>query len=191
MRAFVAVLPPTEVVEELMAFLEPRREALAARNAWRWTRPEHLHLTLAFLPELQEWREEGLIEDGERWAGRTPAQRLRLTGAGCFPDPGAARVLWAGVRQEDGEELLAGWAARLRALASRAGARVDGTRFSPHVTVARSVGRPHPAGHLLQALDTFTGGWWEVSQVALVRSHLGAGPRGTPRYEVRHRWDLG
>lgn len=193
MRAFIAVLPPPEVIDQLLTFLEPRRDALAPQERWRWTRPEHLHLTLAFLPELDEWREEEVEAHGMQWATRTSPLTLRLSGAGAFPDPGAARVLWAGVRQEaEGEDpRLGSWAAATRALASRAGARVDGTRFSPHVTVARAVGRPGPAGHLLQALDTLHTDPWTVDEVCLIRSHLGQGPGGTPRYEVVQTWPLG
>lgn len=185
MRAFLAVVPPLEVVEDLVSFLEPRRDALAASRQWRWTRPEHLHLTLAFLPELQEDREERLIEEGEAWAQRHAPTTLRLRQAGAFPDPGRARVLWAAV-EEDHPGTLAAWARDLRALCSRAGARVDGTRFSPHVTLARAVGRPRAAGHLLQALDTLRTPAWTADEVALVASFLGQGPGGTPRYEVRH-----
>lgn len=209
MRAFIAVIPPQEVIDQLTTFLEPRRDALAPRGRWRWTRPEHLHLTLAFLPELDEWREETLVEEGMRWAGRTVPLTLRLAGAGAFPDPGAARVLWAAVQEAGGVQesgvvqdpplvheptgrsSLAAWAQALRAAGSRAGGRVDGTRFSPHVTLARSVGRPGPSGHLLQALDTLTSSPWSADAVHLVRSHLGQGPGGTPRYEVRHTWELG
>lgn len=195
MRAFIAVVPPQEVTEQLTTFLEPRRDALAPHGRWRWTRPEHLHLTLAFLPELEEWREEQLIEDGMAWAGRTSPLTLHLRGAGAFPDPGSARVLWAAVEAhrptDDPVDPLSAWAKALRALASHAGARVDGTRFTPHVTLARAVGGPHPAGHLVQALDTLDLSPWTVDGVSLVRSHLGQGPRGTPRYEVRHTWELG
>lgn len=193
MRAFLAVIPPEEVVDELMSFLEPRRDALAQRGRWRWTRAEHLHLTLAFLPELEEWREEGLIEAGSDWAERATRVALSLAGAGAFPGPGSARVLWAAVTEGSGRGEgtgLAAWARSLRAAASRAGARVDGTRFSPHVTLARAVGRPGPAGHLLQALDTLSTSNWSAAEVHLVRSHLGQGPGGTPRYEVRHTWEL-
>jgi 2'-5' RNA ligase len=189
MRAFLAVIPPEEVVDELLSFLEPRRDALAPQGRWRWTRPEHLHLTLAFLPELEEWREEELIEAGSNWAARTAPVVLSLAGAGAFPDPGAARVLWAAV--VEGEDAsLASWAKSLRALASHAGARVDGTRFTPHLTLARAIGRPGPAGHLLQSLDTLSTSPWCAREVHLVRSLLGQGPRGTPRYEVRHTWEL-
>lgn len=191
MRAFVAVLPPPEVVDQLTTFLEPRRDALAGQERWRWTRPEHLHLTLAFLPEVDEWREEGLEEEGLRWAARRQPLTLRLAGAGAFPDPGAARVLWAAVQEESAEPALGGWATATRALASRVGARVDGTRFSPHITVARASGPPCPAGHLLQALDTLRTDAWRVEEVTVIRSHLGQGPRGTPRYEVLQTWPLG
>lgn len=190
MRAFVAVVPPPEVVSSLEDFLAPRRDALAPRGEWRWTRAEHLHLTLAFVPDLEEWREEELVEEGQRYADRHDPVELRLAGAGAFPDPGSARVLWAAV--EEGEPgTLAGWAKGLRAVASHAGARVDGTRFTPHVTLARAVGGRHPAGHLVQSLDTLHTPVWSASRIQLVASHLGQGPGGTPRYEVRHTWTLG
>ena len=195
MRVFLAVLPPLEVVEHLTAFVQPRRDAVAGRRDWRWSRPEHLHLTLAFVPDLEEWREEGLVEAGEQWAQRHTPIRLSLHGAGAFPDPGAARVLWAGVREGGdgtaGGGTLASWAKGLRALASHAGARVDGTRFHPHLTLARSIGGPRPAGHLLQSLDTLRTSAWEVDEVLLIASHLGQGPGRTPRYEVRHTWAVG
>lgn len=190
MRAFLAVVPPPEVVESLETFLEPRRDALAPAGQWRWTRAEHLHLTLAFVPELEEWREEQLVDDGERWAGRHTPVALALGGAGAFPSPGSARVVWAGVDELGREGTLAAWAKGLRAVANHAGARVDATRFSPHVTLARARGRPHPAGPLVQALDTLRTPAWVADEVSLVASWLGQGPGGTPRYEVRHTWRL-
>ncbi|ANS79697.1 2'-5' RNA ligase [Serinicoccus hydrothermalis] len=189
MRAFIALIPPAPVGAEIDDFLEPRQDALAPRGDWRWTRPEHRHVTLAFLPELEEWREEALIEEGMQWAARAQPVRLTLRGAGAFPDPGAAKVLWAAVEQADPGSLQS-WAQSLRALSSRAGARVDGTRFSPHLTLARSVGRPRAAGHLVQALDTLHTSSWTATEVCLVRSELGQGPGGTPRYAVRHTWSL-
>lgn len=190
MRAFLAVVPPEEVVTAVETFLAPRREALAPRGQWRWTRTEHLHLTLAFLPDLEEWREEELVEQGEAYAARHRPVDLRLAGAGAFPDPGSARVLWAGVEESE-PGTLSTWAKGLRALANHTGVRVDGTRFTPHVTLARAAGRPHPAGHLLQSLDTLRTPVWRADRVLLVASYLGQGPRGTPRYEVRHTWTVG
>ncbi|MGC5584606.1 RNA 2',3'-cyclic phosphodiesterase [Ornithinimicrobium sp. W1665] len=190
MRVFVAVVPPAPVVEAVEEFLQPRRDALATQGRWRWTRAEHLHLTLAFVPDLDAWREEKLIGAGAEYAARQRPLNLRLRRAGAFPDPGAARVLWAGVEEEH-PDTLAGWAAGIRRVLSHAGARLEGTRFTPHVTLARSVGGRHPAGHLLQSLDTLLTPVWTVPELVLVASWLGEGPNGTPRHEVRHRWPLG
>ena len=67
---------------------------------------------------------------------------------------------------------------------SRAGARVDGQRFHPHVTLAR-LGRPANVTSWVRLLDAYDGPRWHVDEVALVASHLGEGPRRRPRHEVR------
>lgn len=194
MRAFLAVVPPADVLDDLLDHLRPRAEAdRAARHRggadWRWTRPEHLHLTLAFLPHLPEHREEELAERLDDWAARRAPVPMRLAGAGAFPDPGSARVLWVGVQGLEAREALGRWAARLRDLASHCGASPDGRRFTPHVTVARS-GRPRSAGRWVQALDTLESHRFRVGEVVLMESLLGQGPGGTPRYHVRHRATL-
>jgi 2'-5' RNA ligase len=192
MRAFVAVVPPWHVVEHLLDHLEPRRLGGDPGGHWRWTRPEQLHLTLAFLPELPARAEEPFVHEVQEWAGRHAPAQLRLTGAGAFPDPTSARVLWVGVDDASAPSAdLGRWAHGIRALASRAGARVEGRSFHPHVTVARARGgRPAPASRLVQALDTYVSPAWTAEEVCLVASHLGQGPGGTPRYEVQHRWVL-
>ena len=189
MRAFFAVLPPQEILDHLTTHLEPRRDADTERK-WRWTRPEHLHLTLAFLADLPEHREEELAETATDWASRQHPVRMRWARAGAFPDPGAAKVMWVGVSDEDARRALVAWSRALRGLANHSGAEVDGQRFVPHVTVARSA-RPVRAGRWVQALDAYESPEFELDQLALVQSHLAEGPGRSPRYEVRHRLTLG
>lgn len=193
MRSFIAVIPPPEVIEEVEHFLEPRRQAPAEHHRrWRWTRSEHLHLTLAFMPQVESWREEALIDSGMEWAQRQQPLTMALVGAGAFPDPAGARVLWAGVGPKDAGEMLGSWSASLRARANKEGMTVQGRRFTPHVTLARAAGaRPTPAAHLLQSLDTLHTSSFTVREIELVASHLGQGARGAPRYETRHVWTLG
>ncbi|WP_256842617.1 RNA 2',3'-cyclic phosphodiesterase [Ornithinimicrobium cryptoxanthini] len=189
MRAFFAVLPPAEVLEDLAAYLEPRRDADTER-VWRWTRTQHLHLTLAFLADLPDWREEELTASGDEWAARQQPVRMSWGGAGAFPDPGAAKVMWVGVTGEEARRELGAWSRALRDQANHAGAAVDGQRFTPHVTVARSARRVS-AGRWVQALDAYESVEFVVDEVALVQSHLGEGPGRSPRYEVRHTFSLG
>ncbi len=176
-RVFVAVLPPPDAVTHLDDFLDVRREAAG----FRWTGDDQLHVTLAFAASLPDHR----LDDAEDLLARAAERRapfgLRITGGGAFPHPDAARVLWAGVAP--GEAQLDGLAASCRAALARSGARVDGKRFHPHLTVAR-LGRPVNVTPWVRVLDSYDGPTWMVSEVALVASHLGEGPRRRPRHEV-------
>ena len=107
---------------------------------------------------------------------------MRVAGGGAFPHADAARVLYAGLEADDpaGLDRLA---AASRAAVSRAGVRVDGQRFHPHVTLAR-LGRPANVTSWVRLLEGYDGPRWQVREVALVASHLGEGPRRRPRHEV-------
>lgn len=184
---FVAVLPPSEVVEHLDEFLEPRRE----HGAFRWTPPDQVHLTLAFLEDVPGRALDALVEGLQRGAARRTPFGTRVAGGGAFPDPAHAKVLYAGLDLTvDARTELDRLATGARAAAGRAGVAVDGQRFRPHVTVART-GRPQEVSRWVRLLDTYQGPAWTVDQVALVESHLGEGPRRRPRHEVVEVLPLG
>lgn len=183
MRLFVAVVPPQDVVADLDAFLEPRR---LVADGPRWISAHYWHLTLAFMGDAVE---RDLVELEDRLsevAQRTHPFELSLSGAGVFPDPTAARVLWAGV-DPDGAELLGRLAQRTRTAAGRAGIRVDGATFRPHLTLARW--RTAIEGtRWLKALGEYDGPTWTVDRFELIHSQLGhAGP---PHYETLAEFSL-
>jgi len=177
MRLFVAVLPSDEAVEHLDAFLEPRRAAAD----FRWAGVESWHVTLAFMADAEEWRLEELEERLHALGGRHEAFSAQLAGGGAFPDVARAKVLWAGVDAPSGSLERLSVSARNAATAS--GIVVDGTRFRPHLTLAR-LGHPAELSNWVRLLDTYEGPAWSVDKIALVESHLGEGPHGRPRYEV-------
>ena len=181
-RLFTAILPLTGVVEELDHFLGPRRPA---EPRLRWTRTEGWHLTTAFMADVPEHSLDRLAEHLAEAAARTPAFRLRLGGGGAFPWPRETKVLWLGV--PEGAADLTALAERTRRAATRAGVRVDGARFVPHLTLARA-NRPIDTTRLVRVLDTFEADGWEATELVLIHSHLH--DRGT-RYEVVGRWGLG
>jgi 2'-5' RNA ligase len=179
-RAFVALTPPEEAVEDLDEFLAVRREAAP----FRWARPEQFHVTLAFLAEVAERRLDDLVERLERSARRRTAFATRIAAGGAFPNAGRARVLWAGLELDGhGRTELDRLATGARAAASKAGIEVDGQRFRPHVTVAR-LGRPTEVSNWVRLLDAYVGPAWHADRIDLVASYLGQGPGGRPRYEV-------
>ena len=59
-----------------------------------------MHLTLAFLGEVDEAVITGLAVRLERAARRHPCLSLSLAGAGAFPGATRARVLWTGIHGE-------------------------------------------------------------------------------------------
>lgn len=193
---FVAVLPPEDVIEDLIAFWEPRRADPSARGV-RWTRPEQWHLTLAFCADVPERALDGFVEGLAAAAARRRRFTLQVAGGGAFPHPVAAKVLWAGLAQTEGEGAAAAGLAELDALArgcrtaaAHAGAPPDGARFHPHLTLAR-LGRPRDVVRWVRVLDTYAGPPWPVDEAALVASHLRDGQGGRPRHEVLARFCLG
>jgi len=187
MRAFVAVVPPEPVIEDLDEFLDVRRAAAG----FRWASTEQLHVTLAFAASVPDRSYEDWVERLERAARRRTPFDAVITGGGAFPSVDRAKVLWAGLELSDaGRTEMDRLATGARAATTKAGIEVDGGRFRPHVTLAR-VNRPEEMTNWVRLLDAYRGPGWTVDRIALVESHLGEGPRGRPRYEVREEFRLG
>src|SRR4029078_5602371 len=125
---FVAVVPPTEVVEHLDEFLDVRRDAAP----FRWAAVEQLHLTLAFLAEVPDRKLDDLVERLGGAGTRRTSVEAAVAGGGAFPNVARARVLWAGLDlDERGRVELSRMATGARAGANRAGSPVDGPGFPP------------------------------------------------------------
>jgi 2'-5' RNA ligase len=187
MRMFVALVPPETAVEDLDAFLAVRRDAAP----FRWTLPEHLHVTLAFLADVADRHVDEVVERLGRAAARRSPFSTRIAGGGAFPDAARARILWAGLDLDDhGGTELSRAATGARAAATRTGVAVAGQRFRPHVTVAR-LGRPTGVSDWVRLLDGYAGPTWRATELTLVASYLGEGPSRRPRYEAVDTFPLG
>jgi 2'-5' RNA ligase len=184
-RLFFAVPVPGPArapLEEALPTLAP------LLSGARVTPPGGWHLTLAFLGQVQPEMADEVVRVGEAAvAGVLPA-RLRLEGAGTFPEGRRARVLWAGVGGD--AEVLVRLAAALSAGCEAAGLRSEERPLTPHLTLARfSTPAPVPQ----EALDLVAGAAaagppWEARELACYRSTLG-GPRGA-RYRVVREFPL-
>lgn len=177
MRLFTAVLPSEDAIDHLDAFLEPRRAAAA----FRWTRPEQLHITLAFMADAAAHRVEEYVDQLADALDDLRPGELALAGPVVFPNVTEGRILAAGVGGDT--DLLERLATRSRSTAVRCGIEVDGARFRPHVTVARTGGRPTELTSWVRLLETYAGPTWPLRSVEVIASHLGEGPRRSPRYE--------
>jgi RNA 2',3'-cyclic 3'-phosphodiesterase len=131
-RTFVAV----DLGAEARAYLAREIARLSrALPSVRWTNPESLHLTLAFLGELDDER-LALVEAAAREAARAVKPfALRVAGLGTFGRPHAPSVVWAGV-SGNVRRLIALHEALAAGLEARGFPR-EARPFSPHLTLAR------------------------------------------------------
>lgn len=138
MRVFFAIRigPPADAALEALA------ARLARETGGRAVARANLHLTLAFVGDVDPGRLDALLAAGARAASAAACGplRLRLDGLGRFA---GARVAWVAptVRHEP----LAALARALVATCAHAGLPCDARPFAPHVTLVRGA-RRDPCG---------------------------------------------
>jgi 2'-5' RNA ligase len=182
-RLFAAVIPSATALIDLERQLESRK-AVGDVAGLRWLAGESLHLTLQFFGAVPETRVEPLAEACARAAVSCKPFALSLSGAGAFPKPQAARVVWVGVGQ--GADQLQRLAAAVEHEAAPLGWSRDAHGFTPHLSVARSSAAfdASPLTAALRSIELCV----HVTHLALVRSRLGA---PAARYDVLHGFALG
>lgn len=185
LRLFIAVDLPAELRDSVVEMMDGVHDA-------KWVNAKQLHITLRFLGNTAE---AALPDLGDRLASlRHEAFRLRLRGAGVFPEARAGkrakppRVLWLGLEPTAAIERLknAVDAAIAGAGADRGqqarhdhdhdhdrGGKTEKPTFSPHLTLARFSALPdHTLSDFLAKWgDYASAGWW-VTNLHLYQSTL-------------------
>jgi 2'-5' RNA ligase len=128
-RLFVGIeLPPD--LQEALRELDPHLPGL------RWLDPAQMHLTLSFLGDVEQARQEALARRVEEV--RVPAFFLPLQGIGSFNTRGRPSVVWIGVGR--GHPHLFALHKHVQDAVLQAGVEPDLKPFHPHVTVGRAKG---------------------------------------------------
>jgi 2'-5' RNA ligase len=153
MRCFIAAWPDAAAVERCSALTKTLRPHA---DHGRVMRPENLHLTLAFIGDLDD-------AVGARVAAECaamPPQNCdwQLTEIGFFARP---RVLWAGGPATPELDAVAG---RARVLLDRMKIAYDRKPFVPHVTLLRDVRRFDGPRDIVPPIA------WPIRDMALYRS---------------------
>lgn len=156
MRLFFALWPPEPVAQALAA----RAGALAHRFGGKVTRQETIHVTLAFLGEVDDAQLPAVIEAGRRV--RAAPFELVVDRLGYWRHN---RLVWAGCSAVAAQ--LQELAGALREQLRTAGIVCEESqRFLPHLTLVRKVrGVPSAAG--LPAMEPLS---WACGEFLLVRS---------------------
>lgn len=131
MRLFIAI----EIPDDLKKMIGRLRVEIPGA---RWMEAEQIHLTLAFLGEVEEASVELLTE--ELGCIKLPEFCLHFSWVGCFPGRHRPRVLWVGLEPQPRLQTLA---AMIREAVRVCGIPQEERPFSPHITLAR-LKLPHP-----------------------------------------------
>jgi 2'-5' RNA ligase len=179
--ADMVALLPEDPDRSARGLAERFRAAAAGDVALRAVGEDDLHLTLAFLGQVDVGRVDPLSARLSRAAARHEPMKLQLAGAGRF----GSRVLWVGVRGDVAD--VGRLADSVAAGSRRVGIAVEDRRYRPHLTVARGRDPRTDLRPAVAALADYSGPAWTAAEVHLVRSHLGP----DVRYERLATFELG
>ena len=175
-RLFVAIDPPEEIREQLVALCCGLPDA-------RWTPVEQLHLTLCFIGEVDGTTfldiREALCEIS------FAAFSLQLRGVGFFPPRGQPRVVWAGVEKSEPLVVLQ---RKITTRLFHLGVELENRKYSPHLTLARlNQTSPGRVGKYLNENALFASLPFTVTQFALYSSILG---RKGASHTIEQQYDM-
>lgn len=125
MRLFIAIELPDDL-KKAMGGLQMDISGV------RWVPEEQIHLTLAFIGEVEDSAVELLNIELARI--RLPDFELCFSGTGCFPNRHRPRVLWIGVEPHPHLQALA---AGVRRALIACGIPQEERPFSAHITLGR------------------------------------------------------
>ncbi len=132
MRLFIAIELPEGIKAELAQVQQRLKDAGVDAS---WTRPEGMHVTLKFLGEIPEAKVPALREGIRSVAQGTGSFALGVEGAGAFPEPKNARVVWIGLSGD--VERLRGLQEAIEDAMTRCGLKREARAFTPHLTLGR------------------------------------------------------
>lgn len=173
-RAFIAVELDKRVKRELALFQDHLKTSEADV---KWSNPDHTHLTLKFLGDIQPEILDDIEEAMARTAARFQAFHMDIGALGAFPRIDDPRIIWAGITKR--ANFLAEIAHQLDEELKTFGIERTGQGFMPHITLGRSRTETtsKPLAELLKNTHVPSGLSQKVQRIALFRSEIF--PKGT------------
>ena len=181
MRLFFAI-EITEDIRAKAADLERQLVALFPSRAYRWTKPELFHVTMAFLGNVEESLLSKVETAAQEVISSFAATDLSFKGLNCFSSPRRPKVLWIpGVEQK--EPVLESVGMQLYKACSTIIEMKNEEKVIPHITLARAKGHADRGlfKSVSSAMTSFAQtecGQMPVTSISLMESNLnGQGPR--------------
>jgi 2'-5' RNA ligase len=169
-RAFLAIVPPENILQELSRMQETLKREISGRISW--IKLQSQHLTLKFFGDITKADVNNICASVSRRTASEPSLNLKIESLGVFPDVRKPRVLWCGVTG-DGEKLSA-LQKQLEVDFEGIGFPRENLQFQSHLTLGR-IRESHGINGITEALNkhkSFTAGIFECRQLILFQSML-------------------
>jgi RNA 2',3'-cyclic 3'-phosphodiesterase len=134
MRLFVALDLDDRARQAIALVRQAVSKALDGGVALKWVEGSHLHLTLAFLGEIEESACPPIVRAFSTPIDRAPFDAV-LKGLGVFPAYGPAKVLWVGIAT--GADDVIAVQQEVAGRCAGLGVMLEPRPFHPHLTLAR------------------------------------------------------
>ncbi len=196
LRTFLAI-PVTSTVRSELASWQTRLRGRFPDRGVTWVDPEHFHITLVFLGDVEWSALNRLSRVVETACDGILSVSVSVQGLGGFPSLKRPRGLWAGLEGAS-VSTLTSLNRRLVAGLEAMDIPTGDDRFHSHITIARIKtprgrrrGRGGPVPQWDAPADASTGGWTAgplvLDAVQVMSSELT--PQG-PRYQIQYETRL-
>jgi 2'-5' RNA ligase len=185
MRLFVAVELDDTTREAVRAEQRLAAKQLGRQSSLRLIDPQQIHLTLAFLGNVDSALVERLTDLMTQPIVGTGAFRISIGGLGVFPPHGAPRILWLGLTAglEQMTDLHHEVAARIAVLRIP----LEERAFRPHLTIGRwRDSRPSDRPRAGREPTARTAAEMTVDRVTLFESRLSS--QGASHFPLAHAY---
>ena len=169
-RAFLAVDPPQEVLNEIARIQDCLKRAV--KGDIRWVRSGGIHLTLKFFGNISESDSANISRVIKNNIVNIKPFTLNTRRVGAFPDVKRPRVLWLGM---DGDtDILISLQMAIDVGLQDCGFKKEDRPFLPHLTLARIKEQKGLIGlaKIIEKSEDYTAGSFIVGGLNLFKSNL-------------------
>ncbi|MGD6992600.1 RNA 2',3'-cyclic phosphodiesterase [Sutcliffiella horikoshii] len=177
---FVAVPLPQPLKQAFQLYMKKLKSHFPFT---RWVHPEDLHITLAFLGDLEEGQKEKLISLLSKVALNHQRFSLGLSELGTFGNPQSPRIFWYGIEKSMELNLLRN---SVYDACEMVGLQLDSRPFHPHITIARKWKGPGSIDNSLLPVHSSQIETFAVNNIILYETHLNR----LPKYEEKEIFSL-
>ena len=130
-RIFIAV--KVEAGETLLKMISSFKSGLINETI-KWTKPDNIHITLAFLGDTEEEMIKIISEMLKEKCEGSGKFELIIKGSGVFKNISEPRVIWTGIEPSEKFSQLNGL---IKSGLGDAGIEIEDRPFNPHLTLGR------------------------------------------------------